>query len=68
MKRAYNLKDFSNILPGHGGMVDRFDCTALLSIMAYFFLYSVVMKDYQQTEDALGFISEKLTQSEQANL
>lgn len=26
MKRALNIKDFANIIPGHGGMTDRMDC------------------------------------------
>jgi phosphatidate cytidylyltransferase len=25
-KRAFNIKDFGDTIPGHGGIVDRFDC------------------------------------------
>ena len=32
MKRHYKIKDFGNILPGHGGMLDRFDSMLSVSL------------------------------------
>jgi len=38
MKRAWQLKDFSNSLPGHGGFVDRFDCVSCLTVFAQIYM------------------------------
>lgn len=48
IKRAANVKDASSILPGHGGLFDRFD--ALIMAAPAFYLYLFVLK-------LLGYVS-----------
>ena len=41
VKRYYKIKDFSNIMPGHGGILDRFDSITFV-IFAYMILFSFI--------------------------
>lgn len=35
IKRAYGIKDFDSIIPGHGGLMDRFDCQLMMALATW---------------------------------
>lgn len=38
IKRDYNIKDYGKLIPGHGGIMDRFDSVIIVTPFIYFYL------------------------------
>lgn len=38
IKREHNIKDFGNLMPGHGGVMDRFDSMIFVAPVVYYFI------------------------------
>ena len=42
IKRYADIKDFSNLMPGHGGMLDRFDSVLFVTPIIYYTFFIIV--------------------------
>jgi phosphatidate cytidylyltransferase len=43
-KRAFKIKDFSDTIPGHGGVVDRMDCQMVMAVFSHLYITNFIRK------------------------
>lgn len=41
-KRAFKIKDFGAVIPGHGGLMDRFDCQLLMGTFVNVYIHTFI--------------------------
>lgn len=41
-KRAFKIKDFSGLIPGHGGFADRMDCQFIMGLFTYLYVHNFI--------------------------
>ena len=42
IKRNYEIKDYGKLIPGHGGILDRFDSVIITAPIIYFLATTVI--------------------------
>ncbi|KAK2702839.1 phosphatidate cytidylyltransferase, photoreceptor-specific-like [Artemia franciscana] len=47
-KRAFKIKDFGDFIPGHGGIMDRFDCQYLMATFVKVYISSFIISPSPQ--------------------
>ncbi|KDQ21796.1 hypothetical protein BOTBODRAFT_99198 [Botryobasidium botryosum FD-172 SS1] len=67
-KRAFDIKDFGDSIPGHGGMTDRMDCQFMMGMFAYVYYSSLIRTHNVTVGSVLETIVSGLTVEEQKEL
>jgi len=67
-KRAFDIKDFGDSIPGHGGMTDRMDCQFLMGLFAYVYYSTTIRQHHVTVGSLLQSIVSGLTVEEQLQL
>ncbi|KAF8518725.1 cytidylyltransferase family-domain-containing protein [Gautieria morchelliformis] len=67
-KRAFDIKDFGDSIPGHGGMTDRMDCQFLMGMFSYVYYSSLIREHHVTVGSVIQTIVSGLTLDEQVEL
>jgi len=52
IKRAYGIKDYGNIIPGHGGVADRMDCHLIMATFVFVYVTTFI-SPWRMTSEVL---------------
>uniref|UniRef100_A0A915PN27 Phosphatidate cytidylyltransferase n=1 Tax=Setaria digitata TaxID=48799 RepID=A0A915PN27_9BILA len=47
-KRAFKIKDFGDVIPGHGGLMDRFDCQLLMGTFVNVYIHTFIKEGMEK--------------------
>jgi phosphatidate cytidylyltransferase len=69
LKRTFKIKDFGDLVPGHGGMTDRMDCQFIMGFFAYLYYQSfIAVHSIASVESVLEMAVNSLTPQEQVEV
>lgn len=67
LKRGLKIKDFANLIPGHGGLTDRLDCHILMMIFTAIYHREIVLGAFNSLSSVIFYVS-RLRDSEKLYL
>ena len=65
LKRSFQIKDFGESIPGHGGITDRMDCQFIMGFFAYMYYHSFIAVYKANVGDIIETVINGLTVDEQ---
>jgi len=58
VKRAFRVKDFADLIPGHGGVTDRMDCQLLMGAFTFVYRLNAVSVSAPDVGNLLAYIAD----------